>query len=201
MLGLPFSKINGAEPSFNLTGSHSSYNRSGPGSLLKQIAFNKSASPVILVDEIDKPSGDHAHYPLSNALLDLLEPINAKNFKDEFFQLSFDASKTIWLLTANTVAGVPEPLLSRVAIFDIPMPDIAQRKRIIESDFHKLCQRTGAQIEICDSDVIALANRIDLDLRKVTRLVRDGFIQALRLNCDTVKFDVPPVLKPAMGFY
>ncbi|MET3109579.1 ATP-dependent Clp protease ATP-binding subunit ClpA [Oxalobacteraceae bacterium GrIS 2.11] len=96
VLGLPFSKMNGGEPSFNLTGSHSSFNRSGPGSLLKQFAFNKTASPVILVDEVDKPNGEH--YPISNALLDLLEPCNARNFKDEFFQLSFDASKTIWLL-------------------------------------------------------------------------------------------------------
>ncbi|MET3109534.1 hypothetical protein AAKU67_004141 [Oxalobacteraceae bacterium GrIS 2.11] len=104
-------------------------------------------------------------------------------------------------MTANTVKGVPEPLLSRVAIFDIPSPDIAQRKRIIETDFQKLCQRTGENVMLCENDVIALSHRIDLDLRTVTRIVRNGFISALKFRYETAKFELPPALKPAMGFY
>ena len=199
VLGLPYSKVNGGEASFSLTGSHPSYTKAMPGNILKQIAMNNSACPVILVDEIDKPSGER--YPLSNALLDLLEPINAINFKDEFFQFSFNASKAIWILTANSATGVSEPLLSRVAAFDIPTPDEAQRKRLIETSITKLCCRTGHRTGLDPGDVTTLARRLDLDLRMLTRLVRNAFIDALRDKSDQVRLTLPRAARTGIGFY
>ncbi|MHB1619706.1 MAG: AAA family ATPase [Sulfuricella sp.] len=196
--GVPYSKLKGSEPSFCLTGSHSSWNRAAPGVLVNQLASHDSAAPLFLVDELDKQGGEQ--YPITNALLDLLEPENARHFKDEFFQFPFDVSHAIWILTANTVEGVADPLLSRMNVFDIPMPGIEQRKRIIEADFKKLRNRTGVKIRTNPNDVMILAERVDLDLRKVTRIVRDSFIAALGHGKFMARFDFPPSTKPSMGF-
>lgn len=198
VLGLPYSKIRGSEPSFCLTGSHSSWTKAAPGMLINQMAFQDSAAPLFLVDEVDKQSGEQ--YPITTALLDLLEPENARNFKDEFFQVHFDTSHAVWILTANTTAGVDPALLSRMTVFDIPTPSIEQRKRIVETDLNKLCTRTGVRVNINPDNVMMLAERTDLDLRKVTRIVRDGFITALGHEKRIAHFDFPPAAKSSMGF-
>jgi ATP-dependent Lon protease len=176
-MGLPFKKLNGAEPSFTLTGSHPTWSKAAPGMMLEQLAVHSCAAPLFLVDEIDKPSGER--YPIVSALLALLEPENATDFKDEFFQVNVNAQHAIWILTANTTTGVSDPLLSRMAVFDIAPPGIEQRKRIITAQFKKLCDRTGLNVKATGSDIAFLAERLDLDLRKVTRIVRDSFIAAI----------------------
>lgn len=192
IMGLPFKKINGVEPSFTLTGSHPTWTKAAPGMMLDQLAATGCAAPLFLVDEIDKPSGER--YPIVSALLELLEPENATEFKDEFFQISFNARHAIWLLTANTTTGVSAPLLSRMAVFDIPPPGIEQRRRIINAEFKKLCDRTGFNVKTADIEVTLLAERADLDLRKVTRIVRDSFIAAIRQD-HHARINVPHLQK------
>lgn len=196
--GLRYKKLTGSEPSFTLTGSHPTWIKAAPGMLIKHMAAHDCAAPLFLVDEIDKQSGER--YPITTALLDLLEPENAREFKDEFFQISFNASHAIWILTANTIEGVAAPLLSRMGVFDIPTPGVEQRKRIIEAEFNSLRKRTGAVIGIETEGVMALAGRLDLDLRKVTRIVRDGFIAALGNKKSTLHFELPTAVKASMGF-
>lgn len=189
IMGLPFNKLNGVEPSFTLTGSHPTWTKAAPGMMLEQLAVHGCAAPLFLVDEIDKPSGER--YPIVSALLELLEPENATEFKDEFFQASFNARHAIWLLTANTTAGVSAPLLSRMAVFEIPQPGIAQRKRIIHAEFKKLCDRSGFNVKTTNIEVTLLAERMDLDLRKVTRIVRDSFIAAIGQDQLLARINLP----------
>ena len=197
-LGLPYSKIKGSEPSFTLTGSHPSWSRAAPGMLIKQMSQYDSAAPLFLVDEMEKLSGEQ--YPIENALLDLLEPENARHFKDEFFQIELDVSHAVWILTANTIERVSAPLLSRMRVFNIPTPSVEQRRRIIRNDFGSLCKRTGVEAKTSAIDVMTLAERVDIDLRQLTRIVHDSFITALRHKDRIAKFDLPPAVKPSMGF-
>ncbi|MGV8954981.1 MAG: AAA family ATPase [Cypionkella sp.] len=194
----PYSKLKGTEPAFCLNGSHATWSRAAPGLLMQQMSLHDSAAPLFLVDEMDKQSGEK--YPIENVLLDLLEPENARHFKDEFFQIEFDVSHAVWILTANTIAGVSAPLLSRMTVFDIPAPGVTQRRRIIESDFETLCTRTGVKAQTTPPDVTLLAKRVDLDLRQVSRIVRDSFIAALQHKDHMAQFDLPPAVKPSMGF-
>ena len=198
VMSVPFKKLNGSEPSFNLTGSHPTWGKAAPGLMFKQMALHGCAAPLFLVDEVDKPGGDR--YPISLALLDLLERKNAENFTDEYFQVSFDASYAMWILTANTTAGIAEPLLSRVMTFNIPTPGVEQRQRIIKTEFGNLCKRVGAKVKIASSDVSQLAERADLDLRKINRIVRDSVIEALGRRSSTATFTLPPAVTRSMGF-
>jgi ATP-dependent Lon protease len=199
VMGLPFKKLNGAEPSFSLTGSHPTWTKAAPGMVITQLATQQSAAPLFLVDEIDKPSGDR--YAMDTALLDLLEPENAREFKDEFLQINCNARHALWILTANTTTGVSDPLLSRMSVFDIPRPGITQRKRIIKADFKKLRQGTGINVNTTPDDVMSLAKRVDLDLRAVTKIVRSSFIAALGRQSRYAEITLPPASKTSMGFY
>ena len=198
IMGVPFKKLNGCEPSFNLTGSHPTWGKAAPGLMFKQMALHGCAAPLFLIDEVDKPSGDR--YPISLALLDLLEQKNAENFTDEYFQVSFNASYAMWILTANTIEGISEPLLSRVMTFNIPSPRVEQRQRIIKTEFSKLSKRIGTNVKIPLNDVIQLAERVDLDLREVSRIVRDSVIDSLRKHSSTAKLSLPPRKKSSIGF-
>ena len=41
---------------------------------------------------------------------------------DEYLLIPFDLSRIIWILTANDLARIPEPVLSRVLVFEIDAP-------------------------------------------------------------------------------
>ena len=198
IMGVPFKKLNGSEPSFVLTGSHPTWLRATPGLLLKQIVLQGCAAPMFLVDEIDKCGLEK--YPISNTLLDLLEQENARVFNDEYFQVGINASHAIWVLTANTIEGLSEPLLSRVNTFQIPPPDVAQRKRIIELEHKKICELTRKTININQQELDLLAARLDLDLRKVSQIVRKHMIDAISNQECVAHICLPPITKNRIGF-
>lgn len=198
-LQVPRCKFSGEDPSFVLTGTNPTWKDAAPGRVIKQFEKHESTSPLFFVDELNKKNNNQ--YPLTNALLDLLEPENAKSFEDQYFQVEFDASHAIWILTANTIEDIPDPLLSRLNIFEIKAPCFEQRMRIIKMNFKTLNQKTGKKIRVGAGEIHRLAERIDIDLRKMNRIVQDGFISALRNKVKTAKFILPKTNKTTIGFY
>ena len=190
----------GSTGGFQLNGCHSSWTGSRCGQIFQSLAENETTSPVFVIDEIDKLGGDN-RYPVLPVLLDLLEPSTAKEFRDEFFEINIDASRIIFILTANSVENIPAPLLSRVTIFDIQRPGPAQRLRIIENEIKKLCQATDRKINLDKVSAQELANRVDIDLRITVSIVHECFTKAIMANNDSVqlaiKKDVYTGEKPA----
>ncbi len=192
-LGVEMEKMgaSGAQSAFQLNGSHPSWNNGKYGSLIELLAKGKSSSPVVLIDEVDK-IGTASVYPILPALLDLLEPRTARCFKDQFLGMEFDCSRMIFILTANSIDTVPTPLLSRVNVFDVPRPDVAQRLRIILQEAKLWQQKTKhTEIEFEMDTCHALAERVDLDLRKTTDIVREAFGIAIRAGATTAKLLTP----------
>lgn len=190
-LGVATDKISagGGNGGFQIAGSHSSWQGSRPGSLFTLLAENSSAAPVLVIDEVDKiVDGKHPFLPV---LLDLFEPNTAKTFKDEFFEVKFDASRVIFVLTANTLDGIPASLLSRVEVFDVPRPEPAQRLRIIQDEAEQLRRKTKILIELDKADCESLADRQDVDLRKTTRLVKEAFAKAMQTGDTVARLLIP----------
>ncbi len=190
-LGVNMEKISagGAQGGFQLTGSHNSWNGARPGALFTLLAEGQFATPVVVIDEVDKIRD--SQYPVLPVLLDLFEPQTAKCFKDEFFEMQFDASRIIFVLTANSLEGVPAPLLSRLEVFDIARPEPAQRLRIIQNEAAMLRRKTGLNIRLDKAGCEALAGRQDIDLRKTTRLVSEAFARALQAGKQVAKLLAP----------
>lgn len=111
-----------------LSGSSSQWRGSKPGKDFEALVDGQYANPVIVVDEIDKASSDAQYDPLG-ALYSLLEHDTAKTFTDEFAEVPVDASQVIWITTANTERGIPEPILNRMNVFVIepPTPEAARQ--------------------------------------------------------------------------
>lgn len=201
-LGVATEKVSagGAQGGFQFTGSHSTWAGARPGSIITLLAEGRSASPVIVIDEVDK-IGASAQYPVLPVLLDLLEPNTARKFKDQFFDMEFDASRMIVILTANSLDGVPAALLSRAEIFEVPQPQPAQRLRIIEQVAAQLSLKTKTQITMDPGKCNLLSERLDIDLRRLSRLVKEGFAKAMQLGEPLASIVIPPYSgKRSIGF-
>lgn len=179
----------GAQGGFQITGSHSTLQSARPGSLFRCLAEGKTTSPVLVIDEVDKIVD--SQYPVTPVLLDLFEVDTARVFRDEFFEMEFDASRIIAILTANDIKNIPTPLLSRVEVFEVPRPAPSQRLRIIQDEEKQLRAETGKQIRLNKVDSQQLAERVDIDLRKTTRIVRDAFSNAMLKNENVAKLVIP----------
>ena len=88
------------------------------------IARARHANPMVLLDELDKPStGNRADTGrLWDCLLNFLEPETSIRYPDPFFQTNVDLSQISYLATANSVAGLPRPLLDRMRVINLPLP-------------------------------------------------------------------------------
>lgn len=180
ILGVPTQKwsAGSAQANFQLTGGDSAWRNARPGMIFDMLAKGSAATPVLVLDEVDK-IGDDGRYPVTPVLLDLLEAETARAFQDTFLRMPFDASRIICVLTANNIDAVPPALLSRVEVFDIRAPDPEQRLQIILAEAQRLQRATGRRIELDIHAAEALAERSDLDLRKTHRLVQDAFATAM----------------------
>ncbi|MBU0644243.1 MAG: AAA family ATPase [Alphaproteobacteria bacterium] len=107
-----------SEPAaFAVTGSQKGWGSAGPGKVLEGIMASQIANPVIVVDEIEKAgdvqSAGGQRYSLTEGLLPFLERSTARRWSCPYFRIVFDMSWITWILTANSVNGLPAPFLSR----------------------------------------------------------------------------------------
>ena len=180
-LGVPSEKISagGAQGAFQLAGSHGTWMSCKPGMVAALLARSESAAPVVVIDEVDKIPDDPRH-PFLPVLLDLTDAGTAKEFRDEYFETAMDASRIIFIFTANDASRVPAPLLSRLKVFTILPPEPAQRLRIIEQAMEELRQETKQQIELGAGVAERLAEHINIDLRQLNELITSAFAMALQ---------------------
>lgn len=104
------------------------------GSIFELICLGDYANPVVLLDEIDKSnSGSTYAYrdPLS-PLHTLLEPITSSKVRDASVGLEFDASRIIYVATANDPTRVPMSLRSRFIEFHIEPPAGSQALQVAQ---------------------------------------------------------------------
>jgi len=120
--GFGFVPMSSLTAGWVLSGASSQWKNAKPGKVFDTFLNGDYANPVIVVDEIDKASGDGQYDPLG-ALYELLEVQTATRFVDEFVELPIDASGALWLATANEAARIPDPLLNRLAVYEIDAPD------------------------------------------------------------------------------
>lgn len=120
--GMGFISMSSLTAGWVLSGASSQWKGARPGKVFETLIDGPYANPVMVVDEIDKARGEHAYDPLGS-LYSLLEHDTAGSFTDEFAEVPIDASQVIWVATANDERAIPEPILNRVNVFEIQMPD------------------------------------------------------------------------------
>lgn len=110
--------VGGLNDSSVLTGHKRTYLGSSPGKIIQGIKKCGTANPVILIDEVDKIISDYKGDP-SATLLDILDPTQNNAFIDNYIEEPFDLSKILFVLTANDIKSISEPLKDRLEIIEI----------------------------------------------------------------------------------
>ena len=104
-----------------LGGSAPTWSGARHGKIAASLIEGEFGNPLYLLDELDKTGGDSRFDPYG-ALLQLLERDTAQHFKDEYLDVSINASAIVWVATANDVDRIPDYILSRMAVYDVPSP-------------------------------------------------------------------------------
>lgn len=88
-----------------------------PGQIIKALVRSGTMNPVILLDEIEKASGNAGLLnDVMAALLEILDPEQNNSFLDHYIDYPVDLSKAFFICTANNLGGLSAALLDRVEV-------------------------------------------------------------------------------------
>ncbi|KFK37993.1 hypothetical protein AALP_AA3G056200, partial [Arabis alpina] len=165
-----------------------SYFDAMPGKMVQCLKSVGTENPVVLIDDIDEIGEGEA----ANALLEVMDPDNNANFLDLFLNVTIDLSKVLFICTTNEIDMIPDPLLDRMEVINLP-GYIAEEKMHIAKNhlvktIGKSCGITPEQALVTDAALLSLIDnycreagvrnlkkKIEKIYRKIAlKLVREG---------------------------
>lgn len=175
--------VGGMRDEAEIKGHRRTYIGAMPGKLIQALKITGAMNPVIMLDEIDK-MGSSFHGDPASALLEVLDPEQNKEFLDHYLDVRCDLSEVLFIVTANVLDTIPEPLKDRMEVLRLSGYILEEKTQIAKKYLiprnRKAMGLTAKQIQFSDlalremingyareSGVRGLENVIKKILRKV----------------------------------
>jgi len=178
---------------------------SDPGQIIKALVRTNSCNPLILLDEMDKVSGEKGlRSDFMAVLLEILDPEQNSTFRDHYIDFPTDLSKVLFVVSANNTGTFSAALMDRLEIITMPAYSDFEKEHIAK-DFllPKSLKQAGLdpnQIEIdsalwpliikplgYDSGIRSLKRLLDGVTRKVAKMVVEEKVTKVKITRENLK--------------
>jgi len=210
-LGRKFERIamGGIGSTIELRGKSKSLAEAEPGQIIKSLIRTGVKNPLILLDEIDKASGEQGlRMDIMAILLEILDPKQNVAFRDHYIDYPIDLSNVLFICSANNTGTLSAALMDRMEI--IKMPSYSDQEKIVIARDYLLPQiivksgLTPEELEIdpdlwpgivrpfgYDSGIRSLGRTLESICRKVAREIVEGKVTRVKLAADNLKYYLP----------
>jgi ATP-dependent Lon protease len=206
--------LGGVRDEAEIRGHRRTYIGSMPGRILQALRRIESKNPVFMLDEIDKLTNDFHGDPAS-ALLEVLDPEQNIEFRDNYLEVAYDLSQVFFITTANTLETIPGPLLDRMELiflsgytesekisiargYLIPRQIRENSLREKEVTFNDEALKKIVREYTREAGVRNLERKIGAVCRKVGTRIAEGKLKSVKITPDLVEEYLDhPIFLPA----
>lgn len=153
--------VGGMRDEAEIKGHRRTYIGAMPGKLIQALKFCQTMNPVIMLDEVDKMGSSYQGDPAA-ALLEVLDPEQNKEFLDHYLDVHCDLSDVVFVVTANVLDSIPEPLQDRMEILRlsgyIMQEKVEIAKKYLIPRCRKLMGLKAKQVEFTIPAIRAIIN-------------------------------------------
>jgi len=132
-LAVPFQSLsmNGVSTAMSIVGLEPFWRSPQPGEIIQSMIEAGVMNPLLLLDEIEKCGNSNEHGSPLNALLQVLDQSQNRTFSDLYLGVPVDVSEIFFIATANDISDIPEPLLDRFIVVEVPEYTVQEKLAIM----------------------------------------------------------------------